>query len=172
MVESTYNWYGLVDGLREADYRVHLANPAAIQQYTGLKYSDDPSDARWLGHLLRLGVFPAGYIYPKADRAVRDVLRKRAHFVRQHTAHVLSVQNIMVRHTGSRFSVKRMREFTAKELKPLLPEASQVLAITSSLAILDCLSQQIKTLEKAVSKRLQHTPSYEQLLTVDGSGTI
>jgi len=172
VVESTYNWYWLVDGLMEADYRVHLANPAAIQQYNGLKYSDDHSDARWLGHLLRLGVLPEGDIYPKADRAVRDVLRKRAHFVRQHTANVLSVQNIMVRNTGSRFSVKRIRELTAKELKHLLPEAYQVLAITSSLAILDCLSQQIKTLEKAVSKRLKHTPSYEQLLTVDGIGTI
>jgi transposase len=172
VVESTYNWYWLVDGLMEADYRVHLANPAAIQQYNGLKYSDDHSDARWLGHLLRLGVLPEGYIYPKADRAVRDVLRKRAHFVRQHTANVLSVQNIMVRNTGSRFSVKRIRELTATELRNLLPEAYQVLAITSSLAILECLSQQIKTLEKAVSKRLKHTPSYEQLLTVDGIGTI
>jgi transposase len=172
VVESTYNWYWLVDGLMDADYRVHLANPAAIQQYNGLKYSDDHSDARWLGHLLRLAILPEGHIYPKADRAVRDLLRKRAHFVRQHTANVLSVQNIMVRNTGSRFSVKRIRELTAKELKHLLPEAYQVLAITSSLAILDCLSQQIKTLEKAVSKRLKHTPSYEQLLTVDGIGTI
>ena len=172
VVESTYNWYWLVDGLMDADYRVHLANPAAIQQYNGLKYSDEHSDARWLGHLLRLGVLPEGYIYPKADRAVRDLLRKRAHFVRQHTANVLSVQNIMVRNTGARFSVKRIRELTAKELKHLLPEAYQVLAITSSLAILDCLSQQIKTLEQAVSKRLKHTPSYKQLLTVDGIGTI
>jgi hypothetical protein len=40
------------------------------------------------------------------------------------------------------------------------------------LAILDCLSQQSKTLEKAVSKRLKHTPSYEPWLTVDGIGTI
>jgi transposase len=40
----------------EADYRGHLANPAAIQQYHGLKYSDEHSDARWLGPLLRRGV--------------------------------------------------------------------------------------------------------------------
>src|SRR5919109_4263844 len=60
VVESTYNWYWLVDGLMEADYRVHLANPAAIQQYSGLKYTDDHSDARWLAHLLRLGVLPEG----------------------------------------------------------------------------------------------------------------
>src|SRR5215471_20512430 len=126
----------------DADYRVHLANPAAIQQYSGLKYTDDHSDARWLAHLLRLGVLPEGHIYPKADRAVRDLLRKRAHFVRQHTAHVLSVQNIMVRNTGSRFSVKRIQELTKQELTTLLAEETQVLAVTSSLMVLDCLRPQ------------------------------
>src|SRR5678816_3463546 len=108
VVESTYNWYWLVDGLMEADSRVHLANPAAMQQYSGLKYTADHSDARWLAHLLRLGVLPAGFIYPKAERAVRDLLRKRAHLVRQHTAHVLSVHNILVRNTGARFSLKQL----------------------------------------------------------------
>jgi len=99
VVESTSNWYWLVDGLMEADYRVHVANPAAMQQYRGLKYTNDRADARWLAHLLRLGVLPEGYIYPKAARAVRDVLRKRAHLVRQHTAQILSVQNLMARTT-------------------------------------------------------------------------
>src|SRR6266487_392594 len=172
VVESTYNWDWLVDGLMEAGYRVHLANPAAMQQYSGLKYSDDHSDARWLAHMLRLGILPEGYIYPKAERAVRDLLRKRAHLVRQHTANVLSVQNILVRNTGARFSVKRLQELTKQELKSLLAEEPQVLAVTSSLAVLDCLRQQIKTLEKTVHKRLHHTPAYEQLLTVDGIGTI
>jgi len=172
VVESTYNWYWLVDGLMEADYRVHLANPAAMQQYSGLKYTDDHSDARWLAHLLRLGVLPEGFIYPKAERAVRDVLRKRAHLVRQHTANVLSVQNILVRNTGARFSAKRIHALTREELERLLPEADQVLAVTSSLALLHCLGQQIKTLEQAVTKRLKHTPAYKQLLSVDGIGEI
>jgi transposase len=172
VVESTYNWYWLVDGLMEAGYRVHLANPAAIQQYNGLKYTDDHSDARWLAHLLRLGVLPEGYIYPKAERAVRDLLRKRAHLVRQHTANMLSVQNIMARNTGARFSVKRIQELTTQELQSLLAEEAQVLAVTSSLTVLDCLKRQIKTLEQTVHKRLHHTPLYEQLLTVAGIGTI
>ena len=133
VVESTYNWYWLVDGLLEADYRMHLANPAAIQQYSGLKYSDDHSDARWLAHLLRLGILPEGYIYPKAERAVRDLLRKRAHLVRQHTANVLSVQNIMARNTGTRCSVKRIHALTKQELQSLLTEEAQVLTVTSSL---------------------------------------
>jgi len=172
VVESTYNWYWLVDGLMEAGYRVHLANPAAIQQYSGLKYTNDQSDARWLAHLLRLGVLPEGYIYPKAERAVRDLLRKRAHLVRQHTAQVLSVQNLVVRNTGVRFGAKRIVELTPSELANLLPNAEHVLAVTSSLAVLHCLGQQIQTLEKAVQQRLKHTPVYAQLQTVDGIGPI
>jgi transposase len=125
-----------------------------------------------LAHLLRVGVLPEGYIYPKAERAVRDWLRKRAHLVRQHTAKVLSVQNIMARNTGSRFSVKRMQELTKQELTTVLAEETQGLAVTSSLMVLDCLRQQIKTLEQSVHKRLHHTPSYEQLLTVQGIGTL
>jgi transposase len=122
--------------------------------------------------VLRLGVLPQGYIYPKADRAVRDVLRKRSHLVRQHTATVLSVQNILARNTGLRFSATRIHEFTKADLEGLLPEPNQVLAVTSSLALLACLSQQITTLAKAVTTSLQHTPAYEQLLSVDGIGTI
>jgi transposase len=54
----------------------------------------------------------------------------------------------------------------------LLPEAEQVLAVTSTLAVLEGLHQQITRLEKAVTKRLKHTPAYEQLLTVEGIGEI
>src|ERR671933_2791027 len=156
----------------EAHSRFPWTTPAAIQQYSGLKYSNDHSDARWLAHLLRLGILPQGYIYPKAARAVRDWLRKRAHVVRQHTANVLSVQNIMARNTGARFSVKRMQELTKQELTTLLAEEPHVLAVTSSLMVLDCLRQQIKTLEQTVHKRLHHTPAYEQLLTMQGIGKI
>ena len=172
VVESTYNWYWLIDGLMEADYRVHLAHPAAMQHYSGLKYTDDHSDARWLAHVLRLGVLPEGYIYPKAQRAVRDVLRKRAHLGRQQTANVLSLQNIIGRNTGVRLSAKQIHELKKEELQGMLTEAAQVLAVTSVLGGLDCLRQQIKTLEQAVTKHLKHTPAYEQLLTVAGIGTI
>jgi len=54
VVESTYNWYWLVDGLMDEGYQVHLANPSAIKKYEGLKYSGDFADAAYLAHLLRL----------------------------------------------------------------------------------------------------------------------
>lgn len=155
-----------------ADYRVHLANPAAMQPYSGLKHTEDRSEARWVAHLLRLGVLPQGHIYPKAQRAVRDVLRKRSHLRRQHTSNVLSVQNILARNTGVRFGVKQLHRLSQQDLVGLLPTAEHVLAVTSSLAILACLKQQITTLEKAVRTRLKPPPAYEQLLRVTGIGEI
>jgi len=75
VVESTFNWYWLVDALMEAGYKVHLANPAAIKKYEGLKHSDDNSDAVWLAEMLRLSILPEGYIYPRNERPVRALLR-------------------------------------------------------------------------------------------------
>jgi transposase len=103
---------------------------------------------------------------------VRDVVRQRAHLVRQHTANGLSLQNIIVRNTGSRLSAKRIDALTPEDLERLLPEADQVLAVSSSLVLLHCLGQQITTLEKAITQRLKHTPAYEQLLSVDGIGAL
>src|SRR5208337_818917 len=82
VVESTYNWYWLVDILTEEGYKVHLANTTKIQKYSGIKYADDQHDAFWLAEMLRLGILPEGYIYPKEDRPIRDLLRKRSHLVR------------------------------------------------------------------------------------------
>ena len=49
------------------------------------------------------------------------------------------MQNILTRNTGMRLSVKQIHKFNAPDLARLLPEADQVLAVTSSLAILTCL---------------------------------
>ena len=54
VVESTFNWYWLVDALMDEGYKVHLANPSAMKMYEGRKHIDDRHDAFWLADLLRL----------------------------------------------------------------------------------------------------------------------
>ena len=107
VVESTYNWYWLVDALMDQGYPVHLANPSAIQQYSGLKYLDDNHDAFWLAEVLKLGILPEGYIYPQEIRPLRDLLRKRQQLVRVRTGLILSLQNMVVRNTAIKISASR-----------------------------------------------------------------
>ena len=172
VVESTYNWYWLVDGLMEQGYKVHLANTAAIQQYNGLKYTDDDSDARWLAHLLRLGVLPEGYIYPRADRPVRDLLRKRSQLVRQRTTNLLSIQNLMTRNTGSSLSAKQIKGLDVQQVDELLPEGDLALAVKANLAVMFSADEQSEILERTVIQRVQLRPQFRFLKTVPGIGEI
>jgi transposase len=172
VVESTFNWYWLVDGLMAAGYAVALANTTAIQQYRGLKYTDDDSDAAWLATLLRLGILPTGYIYPKAERGVRDLLRKRAHLVRQRTANVLSVQNLMRRSLGTRLSGAAIKALDVAAVPALMPEPDVARAMAASVAVLRCLNEQITALEQVVRARVKPRPDFRLLKTTPGIGDI
>jgi len=172
VVESTYNWYWLVDGLMDKGHRVHLANTAAIQQYAGLKYTDDDSDARWLAHLFRLGVLPEGYIYPKEERAVRDLLRKRSQLVRQKTANLLSIQNLYSRNTGSSISANRIRQLTSEKVDALFTHSDRALVVKANLTVMRSLENEIRILERVVKDRIKVKPVYRYLLTVSGIGQI
>ena len=172
VVESTYNWYWLVDGLMQEGYSVHLANTVAIQQYDGLKYRDDESDCRWLAKLLRLKELPEGHIYPREERAIRDLLRKRSQLVRQATMNVLSIQNLYARNTGQSISANRVKQLKAEAVDEAYADANRALAIKSSLVVLNCLQEQIQVVEKAVHGQVSLRNSYKKLLTVPGIGKV
>ena len=156
----------------EQGYKLHLANTAAIQQYEGLKYTDDHSDARWLAHLLRLGVLPEGYIYPRADRPVRDLLRKRSQLVRQRTTNLLSIQNLLTRNTGSSLSAKRVKALDVQQVDELLAEPDLALAIKANLSVMSSADEQVELLEQTVTQRVKLRPQFSFLKTVPGIGEI
>ena len=173
VVESTYNWYWLVDGLMDAGYGcVHLANPSAIKQYEGLKHSDDQHDAFFLAQLLILGILPQGYIYPKQDRPVRDLARKRMFLVKHKTAHILSLQSLIARCGGQRVSSNQLRTFTGADLERLLKEEYVILSAQANLDSISFLKQQIHGLEKVIKNKLKLSQAFNGLLTVPGIGNI
>ena len=171
-VESTFNWYWLVDGLMGEGYCTHLVNTTAVQTYDGLKYTNDTHDARWLAHLLRLGILPTGYIYPKEERAVRDLSRKRLQMVRLSTTNILSMQNLFARNTGKSISGNEIKRMTIEDAVLLLEQEEHALAMSCNLSVLQQCQEQIKLLEKMVLKRAQLRPEFKSLLTVPGIGRI
>jgi transposase len=172
VVESTFNWYWLVDGLMAAGYRVHLANPAAMQQYKGLKFANDRSDARWLAHMLRLGVLPEGYIYPPEGRALRDLLRKRGRLVQQRTTNILSLQNLVHRNTGQRLGGPALRKIVFAELDLPHGDVNLMLAMESTRRVLECFDSEVRLLEKEILRQLKPDPLLRLLKTVAGVGDI
>ncbi len=172
VVESTYNWYWLVDGLMEAGFTVHLANTAAIQQYSGLKHGDDDSDANWLANMLRLGILPEGYIYPKEERMQRDLLRKRLQLVQQKTQNMLSIQGLYARHLNRRLNGNKVKQLTAKQLAVDFTDINVRLTVSGNLTVQQCLTQQITVIEKSLKQQLKLKDEFINLTRIDGIGLI
>jgi transposase len=170
VVESTYNWYWLVDGLQEAGFEVHLANTVAIKQYDGLKHSGDETDAQHLAHLLRLGILPMGAILPKEHRAVRDLGRKRMQLTRSRTTHILAVENIIARQLGARMTSNQVKRLTADAVDQLPLPAEVALAIKSNVAVIATLNAQIEVLAKRLQETVGSRPQYGWLTSVPGIG--
>ena len=173
VVESTYNWYWLVDTLMDEGYAVHLANPTAIQQYSGLKHSDDNHDAFWLAQMLRLGILPKGYIYPKEERPVRDLLRKRGHLNRLRMSLVISLENIVSRNCGLKVNVNDVKALKQDRITPLL-EGNEDLWMSGRVSkeTIDHLTKQIRLIERRVEKRVELKEPYQYLQTLYGVGKI
>lgn len=141
---------------------MHLANTTAIRQYEGLKHTNDHSDARWVAQLLHVIILPTGYIYPKEDLAIRDLLRKRSQLVRQKTSNLLSIQNLVTRNTGTSLTGNRFKTLSAETIRDVLPTPDLALAATSTLAVMRCAAEQIAAIEQAIKARVSLRPTFHQ----------
>ena len=172
VVESTYNWYWLVDGLQEHGYKLHLANPSAIKQYEGLKHTDDKWDFLWLAHLLKLGILAEGYIYPKKTRPLRDMLRRRMLFVNHRTADILSFQSMVTRTTSNQISGNDIKKLKESDAERIFTDPDLIFTAKRYINIIASLTVQIKIIEKHVKDRLKLSENFKCLLTIPGIGYI
>ncbi len=156
-VESTYNWYWLVDGLLERELPAMLANPSRLNPYKGLKATDDFADARWLAELTRLGAFPASYICPEPLRGMRDLLRRRLLLVEMRTGLLNSLGALRARH-GLDQGMEAGR-WTKAQAEIMTDQA-------------DRLGEAILKAEKLVLEAVRPTPDLRRIMTVPGLGQV
>lgn len=171
-VESTFNWYWLVDGLQALQYPVVLANPAEIEQYSGLKHVDDQDDAFFLAELLRLNILATGYIYDAQLRPVRDLLRRRLTLVHQRTALMLSFKSLYTRTTGQEMTLGQLKDLEIKEAQKLYVHPANQLIAGMQIQHIEQLTESIEQIEKVVMASARALPSYGKLTTLPGIGII
>ncbi len=171
-VESTYNWYWLVDGLMAWDYKLHLAHPGAIVGYSGKKRTNDAHDAHQLAELLKDGKLPEGYIYPATDRPIRDLLRKRSFLVKSQTKHIASFENLVNRNLGIFLGSANIKKMDTDEVEAMFEDPYLVMAGKANLEVLRVLINEIKAIEKAVLKAVSLKTEFQKLLTIPGIGDI
>ncbi len=169
-IESTFNWYWLVDALIAKGFKVELVNTAKVVQYSGLKRTNDRYDAFHLAHLMRLDILPTGYIYPKPERGLRDLLRKRIQLVQDRSSHLVRFKLQVQMHTGQSIRADHIK---AKKFQlPVIGDDNVQLALQSHLLMIRALHHQISIPEKSILEQITPAPEFHYLKTTPGIGDI
>jgi len=112
------------------------------------------------------------FIYPKEERPVRDLLRRRMLLVRQRTAHILSFQNLVARERGEQIGSNSIRKLWPAEVEPFFDDSRLALMGQTNIETIRFLTKHIHKIEKTVLAEAKLKSEYEKLLTVPGIGQI
>jgi transposase len=172
VVESTFNWCWLVDGLQEAGYQVCLAHTLGLYMITGAKVKTDRRDALALAKLLKASMIPRAYIYPKDTRPIRDLLRQRSRLVALRATAYGSLRRLLLRHGLLGHSRNDIKQTTDEDLMRWFAHPLVRLHGQHELQRIDLYTQQIDTLESHLLATVQDHPEFHRLLTIPGLGKI
>lgn len=168
VIESTINWYWIVDGLAEAGYKVKLAHTLGLYMITGAKVKTDRRDAFKLAKLLRMGEIPEAYIYPQEKRPLRDLLRRRAGLVEERASCYSSLRMQFIRYNLNTMSLNALKHLNADDIDSMpLPEELKTYC-KMILDRIELLSQQIKQIDKSLKTVTLEDPKFKSLLTIPG----
>ena len=172
VVEATINWYWLIDGLQEAGFDVKLAHSMALYMITGAKVKTDRRDAFSLAKLLRLDAIPEAYIYPKAKRPIRDLLRKRKQVVRLRANAYGALRRVLLQHGIYGYSQATIKSLTEAQLDQHLEHFATQAGCHLEVQRIRFYSDQIKTLENIILSSVSDDHRFELLQTIPGVGKI
>jgi len=172
VVESTFNWYWLVDGLTDLGFDVCLAHTLGLFMITAAKVKTDRRDAFTLAKLLRAGVIPKAYIYPAQTRPVRDLLRRRLHVVRLRAHEYGSLRQLLLREGILSSSRNEINQAEEEDLQEWFSHPLVVLNASQQLERIELLTRQIADLEQTILGLTKENGDYKRLLTIPGIGKI
>ena len=120
----------------------------------------------------RLNILPEGYIYPKQERPVRDLLRRRLLFVKHRTSNILSLQSMISRNLGIRMSVNGIKQLKEEDAESLFESPYLVVAAQNNIETIRFLTTRIKGIERVIRPHIKLREEFEYLLTIPGVGDI
>jgi transposase len=173
--ECMFAWYWLADWCADQQIPFVLGHALYLKLIHGGKAKNDKIDAAKLAALLRGGLFPMAYVYPRAKRQTRDLLRRRSFFVRQRAQLIAHIQN-----TNSQFNLPPFpKKLTyagnrTDDIAERFEHPSTQLAITADLNLIDSYDQQIAELERHLirSAKVDDPVTFGLLRSVPGIGPI
>jgi len=173
--ECMFSWYWLADLCADEQIPFALGHALAMKHIHGSKTKTDKIDAAKLAALLRGGLFPVGYVYPRAKRQTRDLLRRRSFFVRQRAQLITHIVNTNTQFNLPAFPKKLTYAANrSADLVERFTDPSTKLAVTADLGLIAAYDQQVAELERYLVRhaKVDDPVTFGLLRTTPGIGPI
>jgi len=172
--ECMFTWYWLADLCVDQEIPFVLGHALYMRAIHGGKSKNDKIDSRKIAGLLRGGLLPMAYVYPRKMRATRDLMRRRNHLMRKRAELLAHIQN-----TASQYNLDPPGSISkARNRKGLLnifddhPEV--MLSVAANLDMIDTYDKVLSRLEIEIVRcaKGHDATSYALLKTIPGVGKI
>jgi len=172
--ECMFAWYWLADLCEDESIPFTLGHALYMKAIHGGKAKNDRLDAAKIAGLLRGGMFPMAYVYPRDMRETRDLLRRRTYFVRQRAQLIAHIQNTNSQYNLPPFDRKLSRHPDYSELAERFPHASTKLSIGADATLINHYHQTLAELETHLVRHAKvHDPAtYHLLQSLPGIGKV
>jgi transposase len=173
--ECMFAWYWLADLCEAEGLPFALGHALAMKHIHQGKAKSDRIDAGKLAAMLRGGLFPLAYAYPRAKRQTRDLLRRRSFFVRQRSQLIAHIVN-----TNAQFNLPPLpKKLTyaanrSDAIAQRFTDPSTQLMIRADLALIDNYDTQRDALERHLlqSAKVDDPVTFGCLRSIPGIGPI
>ena len=174
-VETTGNWYWVIDEMERAGHCPRLAHAAKSKLMMGQINKTDKLDASGLATLLRNGTLPSVWIPAAELRDQRELPRMRLTLVQMRTALKNRIQATFAKYAiqfagESDLFGNRGRQAMMKRLPELPPETRR--SVEQELKLLDDLARQIDLAEQRIHQVIAVTPEMQLLDSLPGIGPV
>lgn len=171
-VECIFTWYWLADLCALEKIPFVLGHALYMKAIHGAKVKSDKIDSRKIAQLLRSGLIPQAYVYPRQMRATRDLLRRRCYLVRQRSSLLAHVQNSASQWNLPAFGKRPDRSFNHEWITAQFEDRCVQESVKADLKLIDHLNHLIADLERFIlDTALVHDPNALRLLqTIPGIG--
>jgi transposase len=174
--ECVFAWYWLADTCRRHGIPFVLGHALEMRAIHGTKTKDDKIDAEKIAHLLRAGLLPQAYVYPKGMRETRDLLRRRTSLVRKRAEALVHLTNTNSQYNLPPFGKKLIYAKNRQALKiaERFADPSVRASVQADLAVIDRYDEVIAELELYLERtvKVEDGDTYLRLRSVPGVGKI
>ena len=173
-VECMFTWYWLADLCAKHEIAFVLGHALYMKAIHGGKAKNDKIDSEKIAMLLRGGMLPQAYTYPKGMRATRDLLRRRMYMMHHRAEALAHIVNTFSQYNLPALSKKLTYAANRLGVAEQFTDPSARLSVEADLKLVDHFDEQLRHLELQLSRsaKVDDPQSYYLLRSVPGIGKI